>query len=124
MERLAKALGVEEVDKEMFERWVSERTVKEVVDTLVEADVAVAPVLNIDEVVEEPHLVARELFTEVKHPKLGRIKVPTYPVKFSEIKDFKVVSAPTLGQHTEEVLSELLGYSKEEIEALRREGVI
>ncbi|MCD6479568.1 CoA transferase, partial [Candidatus Bathyarchaeota archaeon] len=118
------ALGVEEVDKEMFERWVSERTVKEVVDTLVEADVAVAPVLNIDEVVEEPHLVARGLFTEVEHPKLGRIKVPTYPVKFSEIRGFKVTSAPMLGQHTEEVLSELLGYSKEEIEGLRREGVI
>ena len=124
MERLAKALGVEEVDREILERWVSERTVQEVVDALVEADVAVAPVLNIDEVVEEPHLVARGIFTEVEHPKLGRIKVPTYPVKFSEIKGFKVASAPTLGQHTDEVLSELLGYSREEIEELRREGVV
>jgi CoA:oxalate CoA-transferase len=124
VERLSKVLGVEEVDKEMFREWVSERTVKEVMDRLVEADVAVARVLNIDEVVEEPHLVAREMFVEVDHPKLGRVKVPTFPVKFSEMRGLKVVSAPTLGQHTEEVLSRLLGYSRVEIEELRREGVI
>lgn len=124
MERLSKALGVEEVDKEMFRKWVRERSVGEVMDRLVKADVAVAPVLNIDKVMEEPHLVARGMFKEVEHPKLGRIKVPAFPVKFSDIKGFDVSSAPTLGQHTEEVLSCLLSYSKEEIEELRREGVI
>lgn len=124
MERLGKALGVEEVSVEFFREWVRNKTVKEVVDVLVGADVPVAPVLNIDKVVEEPHLLARGIFAEVEHPKLGRIKVPRFPVKFSEINEFPVRPSPTLGQHTEEILTNLLGYSREEVERLRIEGVI
>lgn len=124
MERLANALGVEEVNVEMFRGWVKDRTVGEVVDMLVKADVPVAPVLNVDEVVKEPHLIARGVFTEVEHPRLGRIKVPSFPVKFSEISEFPITPSPTLGQHTEEILTNLLGYSKERIEELRSERVI
>ncbi|MBS7653043.1 MAG: CoA transferase [Candidatus Bathyarchaeia archaeon] len=124
MERLANALGVEEVNVEMFREWVKDKTVAEVVNILVKADVPVAPVLNVDEVVKEPHLLARGVFAEVEHPKLGRIKVPGFPVKFSEIGEFPIMPSPTLGQHTEEILINLLGYSREKIEELRGERVI
>ncbi len=124
VERLAEALEVEEVDVEGFRRWVEGKAVDEVVERLVRADVPVAPVLNIDEVVEEPHLLARGAFKEVEHPRLGRIKVPSFPVKFSEFEELPINPSPALGQHTEEVLKTLLGYSKEEIEELRRERVV
>ncbi len=124
IDRIAKLLGVKEVTREMFQEWVSKRTVKEVVDTMVKLDVPVAPVLRIEQVVENEHFKARDMFVEVEHPTLGKIKVPNFPVKFSETPGRVWGPAPMLGQHNEEILTKLLHYTPEEIEALRKEGVI
>jgi len=124
VDRINKLLGVKEVTKEMFQEWVSKRTVKEVVDTMVKLDVPVAPVLRIEQVVENEHLKARNMFVEVEHPTLGKIKVPNFPVKFSETPGRVWGPAPMLGQHNEEILTKLLHYTPEQIEALRKEGVI
>ena len=117
-------LGVEELTKENVEAWVAERPVDEVVELLAETGVPVAPVLDLDQVKANQHAQAREMFVEVDHPTLGKVSLPGFPIKFSETKGDISVPAPLLGQHNEEVYSELLGLSRDEVEALRKEGVI
>lgn len=124
IDRVTKLLGVKEVTREIFQKWVSERTVKEVVDIMAKLEIPVAPVLRIEQVVENEQLLAREMFVEVEHPKLGKVKVTNFPVKFSETPGKVQGPAPLLGQHNEEILTTLLHYTPEEIENLRKEGVI
>jgi CoA:oxalate CoA-transferase len=126
-ERLANAMGIESQIIESQERvktWVSKMTVNEVVETLVKARVPVAPVLNLEEVINDPHTQAREMIVEVDHPVVGKVKMPGFPIKFSETPVIIKTPAPLLGEHTEEVLTTLLGLKKEEIKKLREDGVI
>jgi crotonobetainyl-CoA:carnitine CoA-transferase CaiB-like acyl-CoA transferase len=117
-------LGVEELTKEDVEKWVAERPVEEVVGLLAKTGVPVAPVLDLDQVKANEHSKAREMFVKVDHPILGEVSLPGFPIKFSETKGDMTMPAPLLGQHNEEVYSELLGISKERLEELRKEGVV
>jgi crotonobetainyl-CoA:carnitine CoA-transferase CaiB-like acyl-CoA transferase len=117
-------LGIEEIERKVVEEWVAERTVDEVVEALAETGIPVAPVLNLDEVMRNEQAQHREMFVRVDHPTLGETTLPGFPIKFSETKGDVTTPAPLLGQYNCEVYSELLGLSEDEIEALRREGVI
>lgn len=64
------------------------------------------------------------MVTEVEHPSCGPMKLVSPPVKYSESKPSIRSPPPTLGQHTNEVLGEMLGMSGEEIEKLKAEGVV
>ena len=63
------------------------------------------------------------MFVTVKHPTRGDFTMPGWPVKMSE-SNVPVVAAPLLGQHTEEVLSEMLGYTPEQVAGLKSEKVL
>ncbi len=124
-DRLCRAMGVESIEStEQLERWVAERTVQEVVDALVEVDVPVAPILQINETLEDPQVKARGIIKTVRHPTAGEVRLPGFPVKMSGFEAEIRRPAPQLGEHTEEVLRSLLGYGDREIEELRKEGVI
>jgi len=124
-ERLCRAMGVESIEsREQLERWVAERTVQEVVDALVEAEVPVAPILQINETIENEQVKARGIIKAIRHPTAGEVRLPGFPVKMSGFRAEIRSPAPQLGEHTEEVLRSLLGYGDGEIEELRREGVI
>lgn len=64
------------------------------------------------------------MVTEVEHPSCGPMKLVSPPVKYSESKPSIRSPPPTLGQHTNEVLSGLLGMSAEEIQKLKADGVV
>ena len=64
------------------------------------------------------------MVTEVEHPSCGPMKLVSPPVKYSESKPSIRSPPPTLGQHTDEVLSEMLGMSGDEIEKLKADGVV
>ena len=117
-------LGVEELTPENVGEWVGQRPVEEVVKLLAKTGVPVAPVLDLDQVKANEHAKAREMFVNVDHPTLGEVSLPGFPIKFSETKGDITMPAPLLGEHNEEVYSELLGLSKERLEELRKEGVI
>jgi len=87
------------------------------------AGVPVGPVNRIGEMLADPQVAAREMVVEVEHPRAGRMKTLGTPIKFSDTPGAVRRAAPTLGQHTREVLGEL-GYSAREIEALEREGAV
>ena len=92
-------------------------------DILCKADVPVGKVLNVDETFADPHMQHREMILEVDHPRWGKTKQIGFPIKFSDTPwEFRLPAA-RLGDHTNEVLSEL-GYSPEEIQKLRQEQVI
>ena len=93
------------------------------VELLQQADVCAGPVLRLDEVVRDPQLVGRGLFTEVEHPKLGQIPQIAFPVQMSGTPARVTAPPPELGEHTDEILQGL-GYDGVGIEDLRRDGVV
>ena len=98
------------------------RTNAQWMELLQAADCICAPVSSYGDLVEDPQLRANEYIVEVDHPTEGRIPVVGAPWRFSETPAEIAPAAPELGQHTEEVLQEL-GYSWEQIGALRERGL-
>lgn len=106
-----------------IEEWTSPHTTKDVCTILEAAAIPVGPILTIDELVEDPHLKARNMLVDIPHPKFGMIKYPGNPIKYSKTSDLCFTSAPLLGEHNEEVLKTILHKSAEEIKALRDKGI-
>ncbi|MBW2060845.1 MAG: CoA transferase [Deltaproteobacteria bacterium] len=100
------------------------RTTKEWLKALDEHSVMCGPVNSIEEVVNDPHVQAREMIQEVTHSRAGKLKVVGTPMKFSRTPCQIEKASPDLGEHTEEIALSLLGLSEEELETLRKEGVI
>jgi crotonobetainyl-CoA:carnitine CoA-transferase CaiB-like acyl-CoA transferase len=99
------------------------KTRDEWIDLLIKGDVPVGPVNNLAEALSDPSVLARKMMVSVDH--LGeKIQMVGNPIKMSEIQDQKFTGAPTLGQHTEEILLQYLGYSPEQIQDLRTKKVI
>ncbi len=122
-DRLKKAVGRDLENQEELGAWTSGHTVKHIIDTLVRADVPVAPIYQLDAMVDDPQVKARDMIVEINHPKAGSTRQPNFPLKFSAVSTL-LKPAPVLGQHNEEVLQDLLGYGAEEIKVLRQEGLI
>jgi crotonobetainyl-CoA:carnitine CoA-transferase CaiB-like acyl-CoA transferase len=93
------------------------------VDVLNKAGVPCGPIFNVKEVFDDPHVKHLKLATTVRHPRLGELEVQNLPVTLSRTPGAVRTPAPDVGQHTDEILAEL-GYSKEEIAAIRQEGVV
>ena len=89
-----------------------------------EAGIPCGPINNIAEMLEDPHAVARGMVVEIDHPVVGPTKVLGNPVKLSDTPATIRLHSPKLGEHTEDVLTTILGYSPGEIEVLRAEKVI
>jgi CoA:oxalate CoA-transferase len=88
-----------------------------------EAGVPNGPINTIDRVVGDPQVQSRDMIVEVEHPTAGRMKIPGIPIKMSETPGQVDVCAPCLGEHTDEILTEVLGYSAEKIAALKSEDI-
>jgi crotonobetainyl-CoA:carnitine CoA-transferase CaiB-like acyl-CoA transferase len=92
-------------------------------DVLDKADVPCAPVLSRDEVHLHPQVVANQIVVELDHPVVGKVR-QTRPAERMDGTPSEISRpAPTLGQHTDEVLQEI-GLGKEEVDALRSAGVL
>jgi CoA:oxalate CoA-transferase len=106
--------------------WVAMHTVAEVIAILGPdgAGVPCSPVYGVDELVEHPQLLARDMIARLPHPVLGEMVVPGVVIKMSETSGALRTLGPDLGQHTDEVLQALLGLSIDEIARLRAEQVI
>ena len=94
-------------------------TTAELVTLMDKADVPVAPVNTRQSMIDDPHVRHRGIVVETDHPTAGRIRQVRPPALFSKTPAALARHAPTFGEHTDEVLAEVLGKSAEEIEALR-----
>ncbi len=79
---------------------------------------------NIDQVVNHPQVKARGALVEMNHPRAGKVRMVGAPVRLSETPGSVRTPSPMLGEHTTEVLRDLLGLSAADVEALRGAGVI
>ena len=91
---------------------------------LVENGIPVGAINNLAEVAEHPQVKARGSLVEIEHPRAGKLRMPGLPVRLSSTPGAVRTPAPMLGQHTDEVLHDLLGLSAQEIAALRSAGVV
>lgn len=107
----------------VLEKYFTTRDTDDWVRILNEAGIPAGPILSIAEMHRDPHVIAREMVTEVTHPVAGKVKTIGAPVKFYGTPGGVKQAAPVLGQHTREVLSEA-GYSNQEIEILARDGAV
>jgi len=87
-------------------------------------EVICGPVNDLEDLVNDPQAQANDYVLDFNHPVFGPIKMPGVPVGFSKTPGGVRREAPEHGQHTEEVLMEVLGYSWEDIAKLRVEEVI
>jgi formyl-CoA transferase len=108
---------------EMVESWTASRTRKEVFDQLLQVDVPCGMVLDLEEVLNDEDLNKRGVFTQIEQPGIGTMKLTNSPIRFDGSPQ-PLGQAPLFGEHNEEVYIRLLGYSQEEFEGLKREGVI
>ncbi|KAF9432115.1 hypothetical protein BGZ76_011249 [Entomortierella beljakovae] len=83
-----------------------------------------APINNIGQTFEHPQVVAREMIQEVEHPKAGKIKLTGPAVKYSDTKPSIRLPPPVLGQHTDEILKDVLGYDEGKINNLKKTKAI
>jgi crotonobetainyl-CoA:carnitine CoA-transferase CaiB-like acyl-CoA transferase len=123
IDRLNRHYEEEMVEKEFIEEKVKEMTRDEAVELYVGLGLPCAPIFHVDETVADPHLAARGMFVEVEHPLAGTVKVPNFPIKFSETPGEIKTAAPVLGAHSKELLMGFLGISEERFTELVRAGV-
>ncbi len=109
---------------EIIERETRQKTTDEWLELLAEAGIPAGPIQNVEEVVDHEQVRSRDMVETVEHPSAGPVKVTGVPIKMSETPGEVEDPPPELGQHTEELLTERLGYDSDDIERLREDGVL
>ncbi len=104
--------------------WVANRTASEVIRLMEEKRVPCGRVNTVRELVNDPHLKAREMLVHRQYPGTGLIPLPGIPVKLSETPGKIQTNAPRLGEHNEKIYCQLLRYSRQEFDSLVQEGII
>lgn len=105
-------------------RVMKTRTAREWMQRLDEAGVITGPIYDIKNAFEDPQIVARGLRIEMAHEGFGTLSYLRNPIRYSDTDLTDYTAPPSLGAHTTRVLSEVLGRSEAEIEALRESGVV
>jgi formyl-CoA transferase len=108
---------------EMIETWTMERTKHEVFHILGKAGVPCGPTLNAQDIYSDPHLAERDMIVTLEHPQRGPFMMPGCPIKLSDSPAEPRI-APLLGEHTEEALTEILGFGEKELTELHKQQVI
>ena len=108
---------------EIISAWTRARTKHQVMAELGKAGVPCGAVLDTAEILDDPHLNARGQIHTIEHATRGRLRLPGCPVRLSA-SPAPTTPPPLAGQHTAEVLAELLGLSTDEIADLRARGVV
>jgi crotonobetainyl-CoA:carnitine CoA-transferase CaiB-like acyl-CoA transferase len=116
-------VGRGDARRKAVEAWCAENTVDHIVKTLLDAEIPVAPVKTIPQVAVDPHLWEREMLVKMEDPVAGEMYLPGATIKMSKTPG-RVGPVPTPGQHTDEVLSRLLGYDRATLQELRQAKVI
>ena len=108
--------------RQAIEAWAGQHSVDEVVAQLEAAGVPAAPIWNIAQALDSPQAQARGLLRAVDDARLPGLQLPTQPVQFGGSAPNHAARAPALGEHTDSLLSELLGLHAARIDELRALG--
>jgi crotonobetainyl-CoA:carnitine CoA-transferase CaiB-like acyl-CoA transferase len=108
---------------DIISKRLSKLNSREIFERLDAVGVPCGPIHTVDQVVNHPHVRAREMIVEVEHPIVKNLKMAGFPVKLSETPASVRRYPPLLGEHTEEILGEL-GWSSERIEEFKKKQVV
>ena len=106
-----------------IEEWTKTKTKFEVMDICNPLDIPSGPILSMKEIAEDEGLRATGTIVEVDHPERGPYLTVGCPVKLSDC-DVEVVRSPLLGEHTVEVLTDVLGYTGDELQQVIDSGAV
>jgi crotonobetainyl-CoA:carnitine CoA-transferase CaiB-like acyl-CoA transferase len=121
---LVKRRDIRDTVNERISRVTTQKTVNELVALLTQHQVPHAPILGITDALSQPQAVAREMVVETEHQSLGKIPIVNRPIKFPASPQPVPVAPPVLGQHTDEILRDILGLTSERIAQLRAAKVV
>lgn len=114
-------------NKELINRRLNEifstGTQKHWLDILQSVRIPCAPVYNLQQAVHDEQVLSRNMIVEVPHPLGGSTRMPGNPIKLSDTHEDTFTPPPTLGQHNDEVFA-TLGLTREDIDALQKEGIV
>lgn len=108
----------------IVEQWTLQHTTADVERMLDEVGVPVASAKSVGQLVEDPQLQHRGMLVEHDLPGVGPVKFPGNPLKLQLTPPDPSRRAPTLGEHTEDILSTILHYSDAEIQSMRKDQII
>ena len=101
--------------------FASNHTKRELMEILNEIDVPCGPVMSTTDLANDDHVKLREMYLELDHPERGKWYNLGCPIKLSD-SPVEVTRSPLLGEHTDEILSDVLGYETNEIDNLKEAG--
>ena len=107
----------------VIEEWTKTKTKFEVMEICNPLNIPVGPILSMKELAEEPSLRKTGTIVEVDHPGRGKYMSVGCPIKLSD-SAVEVTRSPLLGEHTEEILRQVLGYSDDEVESIKASGAV
>ena len=116
---IEKRRGNRRVVNEMISAITKQKTVDELIAVFLEHEVPHAPILGVKEALAHPQAVAREMVVETHHALLGKVPIVNRPFKFPGAALPSPTAPPVLGQHTDEILLDILGLTPTQIQQLR-----
>jgi len=108
----------------LIANWTRTKTQDDAIDALIGARIPAAPVWDLKQLTKSDHVAARGLVGRGEHAKLGPVPLVGQPVRFSGVERNQDLSTPALGEHTDAVLSGLVGLDDKQIAALRNKKAI
>lgn len=114
---------VKELDK-IISEWIGERDLTDVVNILNDSGAVVGPMYDVAQIYSDPHYKFRESFIKVEDDEFGEMNMPNVLAKLSKTPGKVNSLGPKFSEHTMEYLSEHLQLSKNEIEELKKDGII
>ena len=108
----------------VVEAWTSAHTRAQIYEQARQGGVVAAPVRTLDEVMADPAMHERGMLETIEHPDLGRVVMPTSPIRYQGQTPPPLQPSPGLGEHNAEVYGDLLGLSQAELDDLSEQGVI
>lgn len=119
----ARAAAMDEVDA-LVETWTLKHTKDEIFDIARQNKIPAAPVRDLTEVTNDPHMHERGMLRWVDHPELGRVVLPNSPIRYEGSPLMELIPSPELGQHNRDIYCGFLGLSEGEFDGLKAEGAI
>ena len=113
-----------EMIDQLTAQWAKGKTVEEIMNIFLENEIPAAPIWSHKDILTNEHVQERGMVAEVDHPAAGRVKLQGIPWKHSLTPGKVRTPAPTLGQHTTEILTNWLGYDQEMISSLKERRAI
>ncbi len=108
----------------IIEIWLQDKTRAQAGDLLNASGVPAGPVYSAEDVFADAHVAARKMLQPVQDPEVGEYRFARSPVLLSAVHQHEAAPAPALGEHTREILGDVLGYPMERIAALEQQQVV